>query len=426
MRSPRRGSIVLQAVASAVLLASAISLLPHPWDLAATTVAILGLTAFQASRRLTWLGAASAAQADAAERRHRLDAVFHASGDGLLLYDASRHVVAANPRCAELLGFTEEQLTQFASATLMADLSRRCSDPDAYQESLDAHFADPAAPHADELVVLEPRRRVLKRLSCPATVDGGVGRVFTYTDITAESDLDRMKSEFVSTASHELRTPLTSIHAALQLVMSGSADRLEAEDREMLEISVRSVDRLVRIVNDLLDLSKLEAGRMSFEPKLLAVSGVCAEVTAGLQAVANAREIRVVIDAPAGTQVFADHDQIVRVLTNLVGNAIKYSPPGSAVTLGGRAVDQEIEFAVADEGPGIPAEHVTRLFTPFSRLGVQERQAAGGTGLGLAISRAIVLRHGGRIWWERHHPAGSRFVFTIPRGPAGAGAPHAG
>jgi signal transduction histidine kinase len=401
-------------MASAALLACVIGLLPHPVDVAGTAVALLMLTAFHASRRRRWLGAASSAQADAAERRHRLDAVFNATGDGLLLYDASRQVVAANPRCSELLGFTNEQLTQCAPAALMLDLSHRCAEPDTYRERLEAHFADPTAACADELVLIEPRRRVLKRLSCPATVDGGVGRVFTYTDITAESDVDRMKSEFVATASHELRTPLTSIHAALQLVVSGSAGRLEPEDREMLEITVRSADRLVRIVNDLLDLSKLEAGRMTFEPSPLIVDDLCHEVTAGLLAVAAAREIRIVVDVPADAHVSADHDQLVRVLTNLVGNAIKYSPAGSTVTLGGRAVGHEMELAVADQGPGIPAEHVSRLFTPFSRLGVQERQASGGTGLGLAISRAIVLQHGGQIWWERNQPAGSRFVFRIP------------
>jgi signal transduction histidine kinase len=406
-------SIVLRVVLSSLIAAWAIGMLPAPWNTMVTAAALASLALFQAARRVSWLDLASA-RAEAAERRRRLNTVFNASSDGLLLYDSSRRVVAANPRCGELLGFTPDQLAAADVPALMADLEQRCADPDMYHERIEAHFADPTASHADELVLVEPRRRVLKRSSIPVAIDAGVGRVFTYTDITAESDLDRMKSEFVSTASHELRTPLTSIHAALQLVMSGSADRLEAEDREMLDITKSNAERLVRIVNDLLDLSKLEAGRASSDPCELNVSDLCDEVVSGLQAMASSRGIRVAVDAPVEMPLVADHDQIARVMTNLVGNAIKYSPEQSTVTVEVRASGADVQIAVADNGPGIPAEHVSRLFTPFSRLGVHERQTSGGTGLGLAISRAIVLRHGGQIWWERNQPTGSRFVVKLP------------
>ena len=193
----------------------------------------------------------------------------------------------------------------------------------------------------------------------------------------------------------------------------------------MLEISVRSADRLVRIVNDLLDLSKLEAGRMSFEPRLLAVNGVCEEVTAGLQAVANAREIRVVIDAPAGTRVFADHDQIVRVLTNLVGNAIKYSPPGSTVTLGGRAVGPGRGTGGGGRRPGHPRRTRHAAVHP-----VLASRGPGTPDDWRDRPRARDLP-GDRAAARRPHLVGAEptggqpFLFRIPKGPAGDAAPEA-
>jgi signal transduction histidine kinase len=118
--------------------------------------------------------------------------------------------------------------------------------------------------------------------------------------------------------------------------------------------------------------------------------------------------------ADSDASITGDRDQLARVLTNLVSNALKYSPAGSTVELRARALADGVEVAVEDEGPGIPAHQVDRLFRAFSRVGAQERQTTGGTGLGLAISRAIVERHRGRIWWERNVPTGSRFVFVIP------------
>ncbi len=353
---------------------------------------------------------------DAATQRDLFSSIINASSDGLLLYDTSRVLLAANSRCGDLLGFTVEQLLHTPGEALMGDIAQRTVGADTYRARLERHFAHGDQAHQDVLVLNEPRRRVLRRYSCPVVTHRGVqGRLFTYTDVTAESDLDRMKSEFVSTASHELRTPLTSVHAALQLALSGSGDRLSPEDRELLEISLANTERLVRLVNDLLDLSKLEAGRMPFELSPVPVASLLEEAARGIHALTAGRAAAILVEpADASLQMAADHDQILRVLTNLLGNALKYSPPGIRVRVSARRSPDGVEVAVEDDGPGIPAEQVDRLFHPFSRLGVHERQASGGTGLGLAISRAIVEQHGGRIWWERIQPRGSRFVFVVP------------
>jgi signal transduction histidine kinase len=186
----------------------------------------------------------------------------------------------------------------------------------------------------------------------------------------------------------------------------------------MMEISLTNTERLVRLVNDLLDLSKIEAGRMPVVPRPVPVAGVLDDAARGIQGIAATKGSRVLIDlGDPGLTVLADPDQFQRVVTNLLSNALKYSPAGSLVRLRARPTADGVECAVEDEGPGIAPDQVDRLFRPFSRVGAQERQSSGGTGLGLAISRAIVEQHGGRIWVERGPAGGSRFAFVLPRAP---------
>jgi len=354
---------------------------------------------------------------DAATQRDSFYSILNASNDGLLLYDNARRLVVVNQRCGELLGFSRHELLHREPLALQLSLEERCEQPELYRERLERHFARPDEPHQDQLVLREPRRRVLRRYSCPVRNHRGLqGRVFTYTDVTTESDVDRLKSEFVSMASHELRTPLTSVHGALQLALSGSGDRLAEEDRELLAISLANTERLVRLVNDLLDLSKIEAGRMPMSTGPLDVRALLDEAARGMQGLAATRSLAVACaPAPGVGPVQGDHDQLLRVVTNLLGNALKYSPPGTTVCLASRSTADGVEISVQDEGPGIPPDQVDRLFRPFSRVGVHARQTSGGTGLGLAISRAIVEQHRGRIWAEPGRPSGSRFAFVIPR-----------
>jgi signal transduction histidine kinase len=353
---------------------------------------------------------------EAARQRDRFHAIINAASDGLIFYDARRNVIAANKRCGELLGLTMHDLFHEPTAMLEIDVQARCDAPDTYQARLEAHFAHERTAYQDQLVLLRPRRRVLRRYSCPALNHGqAAGRVFTCTDVTAESDLEQMKSEFVSMASHELRTPLTSIHGALQLALMASGDLLPAEDRELLQISLASTERMVRLVNDLLDLSKIEAGRMLTDRQLLDVRPLVDEATRAMQGMAGPRRIRIVTECPATLpRVAGDHDHLLRVLANLLSNAVKYSPEGAELRVRTDLTPDGVEVTVQDQGPGIPPDQMDKLFKPFCRVGAQERQMTGGTGLGLAISRAIVEQHGGRIRVEPGTPGGSRFIFVLP------------
>ncbi len=353
------------------------------------------------------------------------DVIAEMSSSGLLLFNPSGQVIAVNSRCEELLGFTRAQLLGRPTTEVTHQMAYRVKEPSTHAARMARHFERPDQPFEDLLEIERPRRRVVKRHSAPVMNGSHVeGRVFTYTDVTAEVDMDRMKSEFVAVTSHELRTPLTSVHGALQLVLSGGGHRLDPEDRELLEISLHSTERLVRLVNDLLDLAKIEAGRMPMERLTLPVHTLVRDAVSSLRAMAGSR--RVTLAESVGRDVpdiVGDRDQLTRVLTNLINNAIKYSPENSRVTVGAAPGERGVKIWVDDEGPGIPEDQIDLLFKPFARVGDQERQAAGGTGLGLAISRAIVEQHAGQIGAKRLS-RGSRFVFELPEAktaqPAGA------
>jgi PAS domain S-box-containing protein len=352
----------------------------------------------------------------AADQRDRFHSIINAASDGLLFYDSSQNIVAANRRCADLLGLSTHELFHEPTSFLRLDVQARSEAPETYDERLRLHFEHESVPYEDHLVLVRPRRRVLRRYSCPALKQGRIeGRVFTYTDVTTETDLEQIKSEFVSMASHELRTPLTSIHGALQLALAGNSDQMAPEDRELLQISLSSTERLVRLVNDLLDLSKIEAGRMPSDRQPLDLRPLTDEAVRAMQGMTTQRHVCMVTSYQETLPlVSANPDQISRVLMNMLSNAVKYSPDGAEITISIGFGDDGVVVAVEDRGPGIAPDQMDKLFKPFCRVGAQERQMTGGTGLGLAITRAIIEQHNGVIRVEPAQPRGSRFLFALP------------
>jgi len=241
----------------------------------------------------------------------------------------------------------------------------------------------------------------------------GTGRLFLVRDVTTEHRFEMLKSDFLATISHELRTPLTSLRGSLQLVVA-RAQNLAAMDLQLLEIGIKNAERLIQVINDLLDIDSLEQDRMAFcfvtiEPRELLDAAMSKTATT-----LSEREVRVELDVPAELPtVHGDRDRLVQVLANLIGNAAKYTPAGQIVGLRARACDGGLQIDVRDDGPGIPlAEqpHVFERFWRSDRLG-----ADAGAGLGLAICRAVVSRHGGRIWVESEPGAGSVFSVYLPR-----------
>jgi PAS domain S-box-containing protein len=242
------------------------------------------------------------------------------------------------------------------------------------------------------------------------------GTVMTFRDVTERRAIERLKSEFVSTVSHELRTPLTSIRGALGLLGSGLLGPIAGKGQRMLEIAVSNTDRLVRLINDMLDLERMGSGKVELAHSAVEAPVVMQQASDGLQSIALEAGVRIVVE-PATGSLWGDSDRLIQALTNLIGNAIKFSPPNTTVRVSGSANETEFTFCVADEGRGVPQEKLTTIFERFSQVDASDSRDKGGSGLGLAICQSIVTAHGGRIWVEANQPCGSRFQFTIPLAP---------
>lgn len=260
-----------------------------------------------------------------------------------------------------------------------------------------------------------------------------IGTLSIGEDITERQVIERMKDEFISVVSHELRTPLTSIHGALNLLSSDLVDIKTDKGRRVLEIAAESAERLVRLVNDILELERLESGKISLSKQVCQASQLLEKATEMMQVMANRAGITLLVSAMP-IQLSADPDRIIQVLTNLLGNAIKFSARGSqiwlTVELGNRELVREngvrelsvvsgsgltmVLFKVQDQGRGIPEDKLESIFERFHQVDASDSRKKGGTGLGLAICRSIVQQHGGRIWVESTLGEGSSFYFTLP------------
>ena len=270
------------------------------------------------------------------------------------------------------------------------------------------------------------------------TYKGSAARITVVRDITDWKRVDRMKSEFVSTVSHELRTPLTAIRGSLGLLEGGVVGPLTARANELVRIAVSNTDRLIRLINDMLDLDKMAAGKLELRRVALTPAGSIRLAVDGIRAMAEQYDIRLVERVTALRQVEGDPDRVMQVLTNLLSNAIKFAPAGSTIEIS--ATDQDavaapdperreprppdaeqavVRFAVENPGPGIAPAEMDRLFRRFQQLDSSDTRRRGGTGLGLAISKAIVEQHGGAIGAESE-PGKTVFWFELPVLPFGA------
>ncbi|MGZ4810526.1 MAG: ATP-binding protein, partial [Thermoanaerobaculia bacterium] len=248
-----------------------------------------------------------------------------------------------------------------------------------------------------------------------------LGSVLTFRDVSEQRAIEKMKDEFVSTVSHELRTPLTSIRGALGLLKSGLLGSVEAKGQRMLEIAVSNTDRLVRLINDILDLERIDSGQFDLSRDPIDAHALMAQAVDGVQTVADAAGVRLVLE-PVDAILWVDADRILQTLTNLLGNAIKFSLPSTTVTISGLRKDEMFTFRVADSGRGIPANKVDTIFERFQQVDASDSRDKGGSGLGLAICRSIVNAHGGRIWTEPNGEQGSVFLFTVPVSPTSTAA----
>jgi PAS domain S-box-containing protein len=348
-------------------------------------------------------------------RRHEL--ILNAAGDGIGGVSTTGACTFINPSGAHMLGWSQEEL--------IGQPLHDC-----------IHHSEPGGtPHsASECTLLEALRgeshhandEVMWRrdgssfpveyISTPIRDEQGqiVGAVIVFHDITERQAIERMKDEFISVVSHELRTPLTAIRGALGLLASGNLCAEGGACRRMTELAVSNADRLAALVNDILDLERIESGRVNMQEEVCNAGNLMRQATDLVRVTAEAQAISLSV-SPAPHYVRCDPDHIIQVLLNLLSNAIKFSSRSSSVSLSAAPQEEVVVFRVQDHGRGIPANKLETIFERFQQVDASDSRDKGGTGLGLAICRSIVRQHGGRIWAESTFGQGSNFFFTLPR-----------
>ncbi|MBT4432422.1 MAG: response regulator, partial [Nitrospinaceae bacterium] len=247
-------------------------------------------------------------------------------------------------------------------------------------------------------------------------VSVGDRKLFTgvIRDITERHEIDRMKNEFISVVSHEIRTPLTSLRGSLGLLSGGVAGDLNEQGKSLMDIAVNNSDRLIRLINDILDLEKIESGNMELQFSSQKLESLITCSIEEMDGLVSSSGITIETDIEP-CQVDADSDSIIQVLTNLISNAVKFSESGSRVLISSNCLMGEAEIRVVDQGRGIPPEALDSIFDRFRQVDSSDIREKGGTGLGLAICNAIVRQHGGHIWVESELGSGSTFSFSLPQ-----------
>ena len=234
-------------------------------------------------------------------------------------------------------------------------------------------------------------------------------------DITDRKLVEKLKTEFVSTVSHELRTPLTSIRGSLGLVLGGVAGAIPEQVNSMIEIAYKNSERLVRLINDILDIEKIESGKMVFEVVPLELGPVIEQALETNQSYAAQFGVKLELVNPVPeVKIMGDYDRILQVLTNLLSNAAKFSPTGDTVQVEVTSRNETVRVSISDHGPGISDEFRKNIFQKFAQADASTTRQKGGTGLGLSISKAIVERHNGQIGFDTQPGEGTTFYFELP------------
>jgi signal transduction histidine kinase len=334
--------------------------------------------------------------------------------------DASGRLFFASRPLAELLETTRQALVGKTVAGLVSEMGNALPYAQDYRKRVEALARDPKKTSSVEVEYHTDKRLFFKEFTRPIHRSDAthLGRLFLYFDVTRERELDQTKSEFISIASHELRTPMTSIKGSLDLLLGGFAGEVNEETKELLVIAQGGCERLIRLINDILDLSKIEAGRMQLRMHRMSLLDSVHRSVRTIQSYADSFKVSLAIDCDLvpPPDIIGDKDRLDQVVTNLLGNAVKFSPENGTVTVALRCGEKAMACRVVDTGPGIPREQAERIFDKFQQVAGQSKKK-GGTGLGLAIARALVEEHGGEIWAESEVGRGSQFVFTIPLAP---------
>ena len=326
--------------------------------------------------------------------------------------DNTGKVEFANSFFLQLTGYTQAEVLGKDWFEMFLPLSVQQQVHKIFQEVLEQEFhphnQNPILTKSGEEKIIAWNNTQLRNLQGEV-----IGTMSIGEDITERHAIEKMKNEFISIVSHELRTPLTSIRGSLGMLATGALNNHPQRMQRMIEIAAIDTERLVRLVNDILDLERLESGKVTLIKEYCDAADLMMQSVEAMRSLAQKQNITLSV-SPASVLVWASSDHIIQMLTNLLSNAIKFSPPNSTITLTAQPQTDYILFQVKDQGRGIPADKLETIFGRFQQVDSSDSREKGGTGLGLAICRSIIAQHGGQIWVQSVLGEGSTFCFTLP------------
>jgi NtrC-family two-component system sensor histidine kinase KinB len=346
-----------------------------------------------------------------AEKR-KSDAIIRSIDDGIVVVDNELKVTGINPTAAKALNIEHDQIQNKHFLEVVKNemlfnyvkQSVETGQPPSIEERKTIFTIQEGEKQRHYQFSITPV------LGKPGSL---LGVVLLLRDVTRLTEWDRLKSEFVMIASHELRTPLTSIGMSIKLLLEKTMEKLDGKEQQLLLAAHEDLQRLKNLVNNLLDLSKIEAGKMAMEFENISVHSLCQNAMGVLKNQIDAKGVNVTLDLhPHLPNVKADANKIIWVLTNLISNALRYTDSGGQIRLSAERINPYIHVSVIDNGPGIPFEVQSKIFDKFVQI--KSDKALGGSGLGLTICKEIIRAHGGTIWVDSNPGEGSTFTFTLP------------
>ncbi len=343
--------------------------------------------------------------------KQKSEAILASIEDGLVILDTDLKITGINPAARTMLGSPSIECTSLDCSDLLRE-PRIC---ELIKKTIETG-TQPGISEEERIITIEdgghPRHYLFSITTIRSKERTLSGVVLLLRDVTRLKEVEQLKSEFVMAASHELRTPLTSMGMSIDLLLERATENLDQKDRELLQVAHEEVHRLKALVNDLLDLSKIEAGKIDLEFEEVSVPALVKHVQAVFKGQLEKKTIELTAELPEDLpKVRADLNKITWVFTNLISNALRYTEPNGHIRILADEVGAHVHLSVHDDGPGIPPEYQAKIFQKFVQI---EGREAGGTGLGLAICKEIVRAHGGSIWVESSPGKGSTFTFAIP------------
>ena len=398
----------------------------HPDEIAALAQTITTITSEIREKEQTWMGdierrnqAVQKLTQILQEQAASFETALNSVDVPVCLFESDGDLVQVNQRFCQFLGTTAENLKRMGLLSIVAELQKLAANPQELKAAAEEIYRKPSAP-SDNAFALKQGRGTVRLYCVPVfgELNSLIGIIISTAELADSSAVEHLKSEFISTVSHELRTPLTAIKGAIGLVLGGAGGPVSGMIRELLEIAASNTERLIELVSDILEIFRMEAGKLELKPVPVTAEALvrqaCARVAKEAQAAGIQLETRVVPDMPPA---LVDEEKIEMVLEKLLSNAIKFSPQGSPVRIGAEPMVAHpyfLQFWVQDFGSGIPPEAQERIFEKFEQAeSVMTRQHQG-PGLGLAICRGVVEGHGGRIWVISEMGNGSVFYFSLP------------